>query len=645
MHERYMRQPRRPLRGGARRFWMVAVALGAALALTSLASAPPAQSQPRSQPAPTVLTFQCTGAAQTWTVPPGVTQADFNAYGAPGGAIAGWASGGLGGQYQASIAVTPGSVITIMVGCRGGDIDDGCSDGAPRQGGAGGFNGGAAGGTDTCAGGGGGGASDVRIGGADLAHRALVAGGGGGAARLHHLCPHADGGFGGGWAGGPGACDGGAGGTQDGKAGSGQLGLGSPGAAGNGIGGGGGGGGYYGGAGGLSGLGGGKGGGGGAGFGPPGSDYEPGVQQADGVVVVTYTPVTPPTLTNLTPNTGPTAGGTTVTLTGSGFALGQTVRFGTNAATGMSCISTTQCSAVSPAGSGTVDVVVEVTGAASNALSFTYVPAPTLIAVSPDQGRAAGGTFVTLTGTGFDPTAGGTSVAFGSAAGIGVRCASATQCTVTSPVGSGTVNVTVTTPAGTSNALPFTYQAPPAVTGLSPTSGPAAGGALVTVTGTGFSTEPGATAVTFGRFASPNVACRSAMACDAVSPPGAGMVSVRVTVEGQTSADTPADDYAYTAPGAAPQPTPAPGAVAELAALEAVAQGAGAAGPGLAGMVRGARQAVEAGQPLAACGLLQGFLTQVRTFGTTGLLTPALAQQLAADATAIRTTLGCSTVA
>ena len=66
------------------------------------------------------------------------------------------------------------------------------------------------------------------------------------------------------------------------------------------------------------------------------------------------------------------------------------------------------------------------------------------------------------------------------------------------PSGTGTVYVRVTTAGGTSAtsaADQYTYVAVPTITSLSPTSGPAAGGTSVIITGTGFT---GATAVTFG---------------------------------------------------------------------------------------------------------------------------------------------------
>jgi hypothetical protein len=87
------------------------------------------------------------------------------------------------------------------------------------------------------------------------------------------------------------------------------------------------------------------------------------------------------------------------------------------------------------------------------------VPAPTVTSLSPATGPAAGGTVVTVTGTGFT---GATSVQFGSNPGTALTVVSDTEITVTSPVGAvGAVPVTVTTPAGTSAAGPtaptFTY--------------------------------------------------------------------------------------------------------------------------------------------------------------------------------------------
>src|SRR5918994_7309686 len=115
-----------------------------------------------------VCTFSYTGAAQSWTVPEGVTQATFDVYGAGGGGASTRSFGGRGGEAKATISVTPGETLQVNVGGRGGEGVKGTDITIP--GGAGGFNGGAAGGnagdngTDLTSGGGGGGAPHVRRG-------------------------------------------------------------------------------------------------------------------------------------------------------------------------------------------------------------------------------------------------------------------------------------------------------------------------------------------------------------------------------------------------------------------------------------------------------------------------------------------------
>ena len=100
-----------------------------------------------------------------------------------------------------------------------------------------------------------------------------------------------------------------------------------------------------------------------------------------------------------------------------------------------------------------------------------------------------------MTGTNL---ASATAVDFGTTAGHLDHADTATSITVTSPSGTGTVDVTVTTPGGTSatsSADHFTYNAPalPTVTGVSP-EGTAGGG---TRHGDGTNLT-GATAVDFG---------------------------------------------------------------------------------------------------------------------------------------------------
>ena len=259
-----------------------------------------------------------------------------------------------------------------------------------------------------------------------------------------------------------------------------------------------------------------------------------------------------PTVTSVSPNAGPIGGGTAVTITGTGFVVGSsTVAFGGSAGTAVSCSSSTSCSATSPAESaGVVDITVTTPGGTSSTSSadhFTYDVVPTVTSVSPNAGPIGGGTAVTITGTGF--VVGSSTVAFGGSAGTAVSCSSSTSCSATSPAESaGVVDITVTTPGGTSStssADHFTYNAVPTVTGISPNAGPIGGGTAVTITGTGF---VGSSTVAFGGSAGTAVSCSSSTSCSATSPAeSAGVVDITVTTPGGTSSTSSADHFTYNA--------------------------------------------------------------------------------------------------
>jgi len=167
-----------------------------------------------------------------------------------------------------------------------------------------------------------------------------------------------------------------------------------------------------------------------------------------------------PAVTSISPIHGPAAGGTTVTIAGSGFTGATAVSFGSAVVNNPTVNGATEITVVSPPGNGTVDVQVTTpngtsdTGASDEFTYDTAVAGPTISSISPASGPAAGGTNVTIMGTGF--IMGSTSVSFGGTAASNVIVVSDTQITATSPGGSGTVNVTVTTPNGTASA-PFTY--------------------------------------------------------------------------------------------------------------------------------------------------------------------------------------------
>ncbi|MEU0674680.1 IPT/TIG domain-containing protein [Streptomyces sp. NPDC006172] len=266
-----------------------------------------------------------------------------------------------------------------------------------------------------------------------------------------------------------------------------------------------------------------------------------------------------PVVSSVSPNQGPASGGTTVTVTGTGFTGATAVRFGTKLATSFTVNSATQITAVAPSGSGSVNVTVTTNqGTSAQQVPFTYAgaQAPALSGISPGQGLPAGGTTVTLTGTNLT---GATAVRFDGVAAASFTVNSATQITAVTPAhAAGAAAVTVTTPGGTSNALTFTYLAGPSVTGLSPSQGPASGGTTVTLTGTNFT---GATEVRFDDVAATSFTVNSATQITAVTPAhAAGAAAVTVTTPGGTSnPDNPSAYFFFAASPSLTSLTPAVG--------------------------------------------------------------------------------------
>ena len=209
-------------------------------------------------------------------------------------------------------------------------------------------------------------------------------------------------------------------------------------------------------------------------------------------------------------------------------------------------VTDTQIVVSPPAGAGTVDVTVTTpqgTSATSGADHFTYTTAPIVTDVSPSAGPLAGGSTVTIGG---ENLTGATAVDFGTVS-ASVYSVTDTQIVVSSPPGTGTVDVTVTTPKGTSatgGADQFTYTPAPIVTGVWPPAGRLAGGTSVTIGGENFA---GASAVDFGTV-SASVYSVTDMQIVVTSPPGTGTVDVTVTTPKGTSATSSADQFTYVPP-------------------------------------------------------------------------------------------------
>ncbi len=172
-----------------------------------------------------------------------------------------------------------------------------------------------------------------------------------------------------------------------------------------------------------------------------------------------------PSVSSVSPSSGPLAGGNSVTVTGSNFTGATAVDFGSSAALGFSVNSATSITATPPAGSlGTVDVTVTAGGNTSSInagdeYSYVSVPAPVVTGLSPAFGTGKGGASVTVLGQNLQNAS---SVFFGSKAGVieSINGGGSSLVAIT-PGGTGTVNVTVITPGGTSatnSSDGYTYQ-------------------------------------------------------------------------------------------------------------------------------------------------------------------------------------------
>ena len=250
-----------------------------------------------------------------------------------------------------------------------------------------------------------------------------------------------------------------------------------------------------------------------------------------------FTYITPPNITSISPSSGSTAGGTSATITCTNFTGATSVTFGGLAATSLSVVNSTTITCITPARTtaGAVGIIVTTGGGPSGAFSsFTYITPPNITGISPSSGSILGGTSVTITGTNFT---GATSVTFDGLAATTINVVNNTTITCITPAHTaGAVGIIVTTGGGPSTifASSFTYIAPPNITGISPSSGSTTGGTSVTITGTNFT---GATSVTFGGVAATSLSMVDSTTITCITPARAtaGAVGVIVTTGGGPS--------------------------------------------------------------------------------------------------------------
>jgi hypothetical protein len=238
--------------------------------------------------------------------------------------------------------------------------------------------------------------------------------------------------------------------------------------------------------------------------------------------VVVNPPSTAPTISSVTPNTGPPAGGTQITINGTNFRAPVRVIVDAGPAGSKEAfvvpgsVTPTQIVAVVPGinltstqtQAAAITVIVDVGGPTearvTRAAAFTYLTTnltPIFRAISPGSGPIDGGTRVTIIGDAFD-AAGGVQVFFG-AAQAQIVSVNFNQIIATSPTardtadnGSGAVTGFVdlrikNIASGKEVAVPngFRYTPKAQITLLGPNEGPFTGGTRFTIDGTGFN-EP-----------------------------------------------------------------------------------------------------------------------------------------------------------
>ena len=271
------------------------------------------------------------------------------------------------------------------------------------------------------------------------------------------------------------------------------------------------------------------------------------------LLVVTPAFAATPAVTSIAPSSGPSAGGTAITITGTGLTGTTAVKFGTVDATSFANVTDTTVTAVAPAHvAGAVNVIVTNADGSSAIVVgdlFTFVDSPTVTGILPINGSTSGGQVVTIAGTGFVLGTGNTTVTFGGVASTSVAVASTTQLTALAPPhAAGAVDIRVTTAGGTSPngvADNFTYaSAIPVITALSPAAGTPAGGTVVTITGSGFT---GATGASFGGVTATGFIVDTDTQIRVASPVHvAGIVDVVVNGPGGASVTDTATKYTYT---------------------------------------------------------------------------------------------------
>jgi hypothetical protein len=262
-----------------------------------------------------------------------------------------------------------------------------------------------------------------------------------------------------------------------------------------------------------------------------------------------------PTLTGISPASGPTAGGGAVILTGTNLSGATDVTFGGTPAAAFTVNSATSITAIAPAHAALLVDVVVTTPGGSDTLddAFTYLNTPGLTSVTPATGAPGETKSVVLRGTSFHNGTTTVNIAGSGVTASNVVWVSSTWVNASFAVAAnaapGARAVTVTTAGGTTSSVPFTVSGPPpSLIGVNPDAGSTEGGALVTITGTNLT---GATGLTFGGAPVEIFNIYSDTGISAVTPAhAAGSVDVVVTTPNGTG--TLVDAFTFETPATPP---------------------------------------------------------------------------------------------
>jgi PKD repeat protein len=255
-----------------------------------------------------------------------------------------------------------------------------------------------------------------------------------------------------------------------------------------------------------------------------------------------------PTITGISPASGPASGGTVVNITGTNFAGTTSVTIGGTAATNVSVISTSSITAITPAHTaGTVNVVITTpNGTATGTGAYTYAAVPAFTSIAPTTGPITGSTAVMITGTNL---LGATAVTFGGTAATGVSVVNATSITATTPAHTaGAVDVVITTPNGTATGTgAYTYGAVPTFTSITPNSGTPLGGTSVAIAGGNLigANAGGIYNVTIGGSLATLITVNATSITATTPAHASGAVNVVITTPNGTA--TPTGTYTYDA--------------------------------------------------------------------------------------------------